>query len=338
MKIDKELISVDFEKCSELSQYLLSVQIPLDREESTLPCLDPILIGNFYLLLVAICHQTSPLNKSPLKGIVDGKELKGWDYLFKKLEQEASRNPKLLLVDSWVSFSPEYLQSLYHDDQFGNSLSDPIGRTALINNLGSVMLAQGWNSLEDIYLECGRQVAEGYPNLLGQLTLFEAFRDPVKKKSFFLLSLMRNNGLWNYRDEENLGPPVDYHEVRGHLRIGTVKILDLSLHLKIMSQEQVSEREDIFIRQAVVDAIMLISKQTGMTPSQLHYLFWNIFRSCCTRETPHCHKCPPEPHLPERYQHLADQGSETQCPFSKHCDSADNTQKYIEHIFVTDFY
>ncbi|QDU08775.1 hypothetical protein [Gimesia aquarii] len=338
MRIEKELICVDVEKCSELSQYLLSVKVPADREESVLPRLNPKLIGNFYLFLVAICHQTSPLNKLPLKGLVNGTEHKGWDFLFKKLEHQASCNPKILHVDSWASLSQNMLETLYYDKKFGSRLSDLPGRTLLINDLGQVMKTNGWKWLEDIYFKCNGKVATGTPNLLGQLAYFEAFRDPVKKKSFFLLSLMRNSGLWNYTDEFNLGPPVDYHEVRGHLRIGTVKILDQDLHQKLICQVPVTEDEDILIRKAVVDAIMQVSNQTDMSPSQLHYLFWNIFRSCCTREDPHCRKCPPKAHLPLRYQHLTEHIDRTYCPFANLCESAFKPQKYIEHIFETDFY
>ena len=57
-------------------------------------------------------------------------------------------------------------------------------------------------------------------NLLNTLGNFSAYRDPVRKKSLFFLSLLRNSGLASFSDDGNLGPPVDYHEVRGHLRIG----------------------------------------------------------------------------------------------------------------------
>jgi hypothetical protein len=85
---------------------------------------------------------------------------------------------------------------------------------------------------------------------------------------------MRNTGLWHYIDEEQLGPPVDYHEVRGHLRLGTVTITDESLCQKLLNSLPVTPAEDVALRQSVHDAIMLLSELTGLhNPSQLHYLF-----------------------------------------------------------------
>lgn len=338
MKIDNKIVCVDVKKCEQLAMKLQAVEIPIDREESSLPTLDRQLIGNFYLFVVAICHQTSPQNVLPLKGVVEGKELRGWDFLVGKLEHEVSSQPEILSVDSWSTFTPVKLRNLYHDDEFGDRLTDITGRVLLIKNLGHVMKLHGWLRLEDIYNACNKRAATGNPNLLSTLNEFNAFRDPVKKKSLFLLSLMRNSGLWRYPDEKQLRPPVDYHEVRGHLRIGTVKIHDANLRRKLLDRKSVTEVEDILIRQAVMDAIMEISIKTKKTPSQLHYLFWNIFRSCCTRESPHCIKCPSESKISDRYQHLTRHSDGNHCPFSGVCESAFVTNRYTEHLFDTDYY
>ncbi len=151
---------------------------------------------------------------------------------------------------------------------------------------------------------------------------------------------MRNAGFWQFADPENLGPPVDYHEVRGHLRIGTVEIQDPQLEAKLLARQEVTSSEDIAIRKAVHDAIMLVSEATDhRNPSRLHYLFWNVFRSCCTRKAPHCHACPPGCTLPERYVPLAiHRDGVRRCPFSDVCQSADKQVRLIEHRFETDYY
>ena len=98
-------------------------------------------------------------------------------------------------------------------------MSDPDRRTALVQDLGRVMIQSGWGWIEEAYRLCEGRVASGEPNLFGLLARFAAYRDPVRKKSSFFLALMRNTGLWSYVDDAELGPPVDYHEVRGHLRV-----------------------------------------------------------------------------------------------------------------------
>jgi hypothetical protein len=230
--------------------------------------------------------------------------------------------------------------TLFSDPVLGDRLTDPEGRAALVVNLGQVMQRNDWMWIQEVYELCGARVATGHPNLVGLLAQFRAYDDPVMKKSFFFLALMRNAGVWNYVDDDKLGPPVDYHEVRGHLRIGTVQVLDPDLQKKLFRRTPVTASEDIAIRGAVLDAIMLLSEMTGLAnPSQLHYLFWNVFRSCCTRDNPHCHACPPDCSLPERYVPLAIHADGARrCPFAPVCDSADATRRYYEHAFSTDYY
>ena len=151
---------------------------------------------------------------------------------------------------------------------------------------------------------------------------------------------MANNGLWKYVDQDHLGPPVDYHEVRGHLRLGTVIVHDKQLRKKILHNQPVDLAEDVAIRNAVYNAILNIAGFPEMpTPMALHYLFWNIFRNVCRRENPYCRKCPGDIDLPSRYLHLLQIGGQArQCPFLSVCPSADIKDRYVEHRFETEWY
>jgi hypothetical protein len=333
------LVTVNTEACNRLASFLQGQDIPTDKEEISLHHLSPKEVGNFYFFLVAICHQTSPINDEPLWGAINGSYKKGWDYLTAKFEVAVADDKLLLRPAFWQSITLEKFQAIFHVLQNEGNLPNPQRRVTLINDLGKTMLSNGWHSLDDIYHFCHGRVQCGEPSLLSTLQLFEAYQDPVQKKSLYLLSIMSNSGLWNYQDPENLGPPVDYHEVRGHLRIGTVSILDEELHYKLLNRIEVTEAEDIAIRQAVFDAIMRISELTGLTPARLHYLFWNIFRSCCTRENPHCLELRNDCTLPDSYRHLAKHSEHTyRCPFSDICQSAELPKRYYEHVFQTEYY
>ena len=236
----------------------------------------------------------------------------------------------MLMPSKWAHTTGEELRELFYDPVKGDRLTEPEDRAELLQNLGREMIFHRWTFLDDLYELSERRVASGQPNLLGLLAKFRAYDDPVRKKSYFLLSLMRNSGIWEYVDNENLGPPVDYHEVRGHLRIGTVTVNDPRLREKLLSGEPVSSQEDIAIRKAVHDAIMLLSDETGLrNPSQLHYLFWNVFRSCCGRDVTHCSSCPPECNLPARYVPLAiHPDGQRRCPFASVCESTAGLQSF----------
>ena len=258
------LVQLNLPACDGIASLLKRSEIPLDQEESSLAGIPRELIGNFYLALVAICHQTSPAGKPPLEGDVRGVHRRGWDYLSGKLEVASEGDTSWLAPERWSSLSVHEVQSLFLDPQFGNRLTNPLLRTELLRDLGTKMVFHGWNSTDQIYRLCEGRIASETPNLLDTLSLFRAFRDPVRKKSLFYLALMRNTHLWNFADNEHLGPPVDYHEVRGHLRLGTVVIENRELLEKVKMGRLVEEFEDVAIRKAVYDAMMYISQRSGL--------------------------------------------------------------------------
>lgn len=333
-------VVVDAGACEHVAALLAERSIPKPQEEIGPPGLGQLETGNFYLLLVSICHQTSPRGQAPLEGRVDGVHYKGWDYLSAKLAAAAHRSPSFLQPEVWARLTAPDLRLLFRDDELGDRLSDRAGRARLIRDLGKRMAANGWQWFDDLYAASDKLIG-GPGGLLSLLREFRAYRDPINKKSYLLLALMQYVGLWTYDDEQELGPPVDYHEIRGHLRIGTVKVLDADLRNKLLRQIPVTEAEDLAIRGAVRDAIVSIARMLGgaVPPMVLHYLFWNVLRSCCTHASPHCRACPNNCALPSRYVPLAiHESGPRRCPFSPVCASANMISRLQEHVFETDYY
>ena len=183
-------VEVDRVACARLASLLKTQSIPADREDVLRPDLARRESGNFYLLLVAICHQTSPRGRPPLEGTVGGRLLRGWDYLSAKLAAAVRDDARLLKPTTWVQSTPRDVAELFADPELGERLTDPPGRARLIRNLGSVMHGHGWQSLEDLYRACNGRIASGYPNLLALLANFDAYQDPVQKKALLLLAIM----------------------------------------------------------------------------------------------------------------------------------------------------
>lgn len=332
--VRKMPIEIDQTQCLRVAEILAQVEIPRDREEHQVLGFSSEQLANFYFLTVAICHQTQGL-----RGTVDGRVVRGWDYLSNKLQAAVMLDRTLLDPEIWASMTAKVLGALFADSHIGETLSDVAGRTALVQNLGTTMRADRWDSVAQLYRSAGSRVKTGSPNLLGLIGRFHAYRDPVFKKTYFFLGLMANSGLWQYVDPESVGAPVDYHEVRGHLRLGTVAIHDPQLRDKLFNGEPVSEQEDIAIRSAVHGAIARISEMHGsLNPMEFHYLFWNVFRSICLRGQPLCHLAQPSA-LPARYTHfLQCESGDERCPFVAICPSADLDVRYVEQQFQTDWY
>src|SRR5690349_14899683 len=108
-----EPVVVDTEICRAVAAFVKAHTIPEDREDSSLDGFTSSQVANFYLLLVALCHQTSPRGKQPLEGTVGERHLRGWDYLSAKLEASARINSTVLLPEHWVATDESDVRELF---------------------------------------------------------------------------------------------------------------------------------------------------------------------------------------------------------------------------------
>jgi hypothetical protein len=145
--------------------------------------MSPRQIGNFYLLLVAICHQTSPVGRPPLEGILGKRHLRGWDYLSAKLEAAVHDDEEILTPHYWRDITADKLRQLFRDETFGDRLSDISGRALLIADLGKKMLKRGWEWADQLHADAKGYVAGGANNLVRLLSYFRAYDDPVHSQS-----------------------------------------------------------------------------------------------------------------------------------------------------------
>ena len=242
-------VELNQERCEQIGRTLRNLGIPEPIEPwSVLGHEVDFDLATLNLILVAICHQTQTL-----EGIIDGKQLRGWDYLQSCLLNWAQKDQLNCSPDRLRSFTIEQLREILN---CGDQLSDIdlTARASFICDCGKVLTDKSVNSFSDIYAECDKRI----DLLLKSLTDFSAYRDPVRKKSLFLLGLNSATCGWTYRDHASLDPPVDYHEVRGHLRIGTVRIVNDQIRNAISNGKEVDTATDIAIRKRVTDAIRLI--------------------------------------------------------------------------------
>ncbi|QDV24367.1 hypothetical protein [Aureliella helgolandensis] len=321
----------DAQRCGEIAEKLRHLNLPLPVEAVPKLPFDAAQQANFWFFLAAICHQTSPRGLPTLEGRIDQEYYRGWDYLLHAFRLAAMADPTFLSPASWAEFTENELHTI-----FGGLLTERAQRATLIRNLGQNLTLRNWNSILPAAEFCEFRIDGKTPCLLSFLALFDAFNDPVEKKSAFFLALMSNSGLWKYADPDSLPAPIDYHEVRGHLRLGTV-LLSGELQRQVLAHEFVSARADIAIRSTVRRAIDLIASQTEYSPNRLHYFFWNLFRTYCVRDTPACDGRN-LPLLPVQYAACLSQEDQGECPFRSHCDSANQQHAVNEHRVVTEYY
>jgi hypothetical protein len=323
------LVQVNEERCDQVARSLACVGVPEPIEPWSRGASEVTFdLATLNLALVAICHQTQSL-----RGMVNGTERRGWDYLQVCLLNWAHEDGHRLEPDKLAAFSTDELERILNcGDQL--SQSDLAHRATLIADCGAVMITKGISSFTEVYEQCGHRIATGDLNLIGWLRGLRSFNDPIRKKSLYLLGLNGSTCGWAYEDQELLDPPVDYHEVRGHLRLGTVRIVDDKLRRIVNDGQSVDEVADLAIRGGVTEAIRRISDVSGFSPMRLHYAFWNLFRSICLRRQPLCEGQLADL-LPTEYRRLV---ADNACCFVNFCESARMNHAVDEHRFNTDWY
>lgn len=350
-------ISADDAKVDALIELLKRSRVPAEDEPATVSfpvSLNGEDLADAYLAVVAICHQTSPLGERGLRGYVAGspKEKRGWDYLKEKFLLAAMKDPKWVRFDYWASLTPNELSALYRDESLEaacderRGAGDPVGltlnrvneRASLLNDLGSQLVGLGYSHIREPFERCGRTIGGGggFLNFLGR---FEAYNDPVMKKSLFFVSLAKNECGWPVEDADNLYSPIDYHELRGHLRIGTLSIGDAELSRKVRLGLALTDGEDTELRREAQNINHRIGTETGLGSSVVHYLLWNVFRNCCPRpsDRTHCFSCGSGCELPDRYKAMPTY-EERRCVFSPVCSSAGEPEKVLDPPYVGHYY
>lgn len=314
--------------------------IPTAAEQIVLGTAHSAATPDFYLALVAICHQTSPQGGPQLKGrLASGGTSVGWDYLRARLLERVGGGWLFGTPDVWRRIRASDLEAALADEDNVRTLADCEVRAHLLRDLGVGFARCRVDRVADVYESTRRTLRDSSRvDMYTFLAQFVAYADPVEKKSSFFLSLMQSECGWRYRDVENLAPPVDYHEVRGHLRLGTVEIVDDELLRTVRARGLVDAQADIEIRSATRSAITLIASYLEpSTPADLHYLFWNTFRACCRPTSPHCTKCD-GCSLPERYRIGLPSLSNRACVFREVCPSAQSNNRLHEHQTRTHYY
>lgn len=330
-------VQVVEDKCRDLAALITFLQPPEDQEENDfdLSTLPPAVRADFLLTTVAICHQTTPLGGTPLCGHIEGRPRAGWDYLLHAFLHAAASDPDLVTPHRLSTLRGYDLDQIMREPDPTAILTDLEGRAHLLNDLGTWLRRHAFESVDDLYEQSESFLLR--PDGNGVLQLLSsacAYRDPLRKKSLFFCALTRNKRLWTFKDLANLGPPVDYHEIRGHLRLGSIRISDERL-LANVRRGDLTEGDDIEIRQAVYDAIMMVADLSHRTAPALHYYFWNIFRSCCTRSDPHCDSCPQFCPRPARYR---TNEQVRRCSFAEICGSRRLVEKLTDYTLLGDYY
>ncbi len=277
MTTEPSIVQVNKEQCRNLARCLTVLQVRPDRylrrpadEIERRP------EANFWFYVTAICQSTRTF-----EGTLNGRWVRGWDYLV----QASRRRIEDFNAERMQAYTAEDLRSLLSDDLTG--AHSPIDRVEerleQLHDCAERLRQHCGGEAMGIYARCeGRLVGTG--GLIELLSAFEAYSDPLHKKSVLLAGMLHEIGVWPLHDAHNLKVAMDYHAMRVALRSGMVEVQDTDLARDLRAQNTVSDHLNEVVRSAVSTACDIMVQESGLSVFAFDKLIWHLGRSCCFYE------------------------------------------------------
>lgn len=277
-------VVVDSARCLAVAEILKGLKISPDflkRPFLNHP-LNPEIRLSMLFSAVAICHQTRNLKSE--KSVIYG-----WDFIEKVFLELAISKSKLLSVREFNNVDEETiafsLESAFSDD--GNAIYTTLDRieerTRLLIDLANFVFDEFDGDYAELMKKTDNRLLNDGNGFYDILEKTIAFKDPLRKKSSFLVKLLIDSGLFNIKDPENYIPVMDYHMQRVLLRLGCVKIKESDLLFALKNRFLL--KTDRPVREACISAINELTKLSGMPAWQMNDIFWPLGRSCCNETT-----------------------------------------------------
>jgi hypothetical protein len=207
------------------------------------------------IFLCAVDHRSGYRGRY----LVDGEgPFEGSALLWAVALQAARREPGLLRAGRLAAVSEPEVASLFRIG--GETVAGPGRRAGLWRDLAAGLRRDYAGSAADLLAGCERRLG-GPGGLLARLAAFQAYADPLAKKSQLFAKICARRGWFDPVDPEHWQVSADNVLMRLALRSGLVAP---------------GEREQV--RAATRDAFARVAAATGLSPPLLDDLLWELGR------------------------------------------------------------
>jgi hypothetical protein len=203
------------------------------------------------LFLAAIDHQTGYTEAHTIDG--EG-PYEGSALLWALGLRAERRAPGALTARSLLAVDPAAIAAVFRAGQ--DTLHDPERRAKLWDDLAKGMLKSYGGQAEQLVAASGGKLG-GPGGVLVRLSEFDAFADPLRKKSFLVCKIWERRGWLDVSDPDSWEVSADNVLMRLALRSGLV------------AEGDVDE-----VREATRDAFKQVAEASGLTPPVLDDLLW----------------------------------------------------------------
>ena len=229
----------------------------------------------------------------PMIARLDGRDLKGSDYLWRAGTRANQANPGIWSPASLAAMQDAQLNELFQEDSGHNPLPMWPEHLELIRGYSA------WFTERDLRpADMIRQLAaESHPlrALLLLLSHIPGYaEDPLQKKAMLLAITLENRPehFLPISDPESAVPIIDYHLQRSALRTGLIRIKDPTLRAKLEAREFLAADEEAAIRQATYHAVEKLIALSGLSAAAVDWFFFKNRTGCPEMTAPDCAQCP----------------------------------------------
>ncbi len=237
------------------------------------PETDDYIYPNYVFFMVAIDHRTG-------FGRLHDK-YQGSDLLFYLARRKQKQDRYFFTAERLAEVDEEEIRRIF--TYKGVTVSKVEERAFLLRDCAEKLLRLYDGDVMNLFKRSG-YILRGEGGILGRLRVFRAYEDPMMKKSFLLIKILKRQGL-KIKDPQNLGFPVDNVLVKVALSCGIVEV-DGSIAAKIGRGGMLTEGETEMLRGITAEALKMLSEKCGMEADVLDDVLWSCGRTCSLSASP----------------------------------------------------
>lgn len=225
----------------------------------------------------------------PLIATLDGKTLKGSDYLWRAYVRRLS-DANFYSPAHQANLTRDEMLALFHADDGTDPMPALDLHLAIANAYGRDLLALELTPRAIVdRANASPKPLQTFLQTLDHIGGYKA--DPLRKKASLLALVLTQRPEKFLRTDEPIEPVIDYHLMRSGLRVGLIEICDESLASAIRARQVVVAKDEWAIRSTAFDAIVELVRASGKSIGAVDWFFFNARRRCPEMSAPDCAHC-----------------------------------------------
>lgn len=252
---------INRERLRELAEIVKNLKYsPLSFDNPELfPEVDDYVYPNYVFFMVSIDHRT---------GFEIEWKYRGSDLLFYLARRKQREVKDFFTAKNLIRITSSDVKSIFSFQ--GKTVADPEERAFLLRDCADKLLKYHQGDFMNLLRDSEFSVE----NVIEELRKFRAYEDPLRKKSYLLLKILKRQG---FRIKGKIGFPVDNVLVNLALSAEIVQPRDEIME-KIEKGEVLSEKESYELREEVSKALNELSEISGIEADILDDVLWTYGR------------------------------------------------------------